>query len=296
MRWWLVALWFFVGGVASNDVSAGAGDIEQFIAGLEQQVGGRVGVAALDVAAGTEWKYRANELFPMMSTFKPLACAHMLTLGEQGSLEPNTVIPILETDLVPYAPATSQLVGGPGLTLMELCEATLRTSDNVAANLILREIGGPSALTNFVRIFGDQTTRLDRWEVELNEAVPGDPRDTTTPAAMVSLLKKLLLEDGLRPSAQSQLILWMKANAVSDGLLRSVLPIGWTIADRSGAGQNGSRAISGVVWDADDAPIIVTVYITEAKVGMPELNKAIAQIGNQIFRAASANQHGQNAN
>lgn len=290
MRCLVVALWFILGWLAPNGVSADAVDIKKFIADLEHRIGGRIGVAALNVASGTEWKYRASERFAMMSTFKPLACAHMLTLGEQGALNPNIKVAIVETDLVPHAPVTSNLVGGLGLTLMELCEATLRTSDNVAANLILEETGGPPALTKFIRAIGDQVTRLDRWEVELNEAAPGDPRDTTTPSAMVVLLKKLLLEDGLTPFAQRQLIQWMKSNAVSDALLRSALPAGWTIADRSGAGQNGSRAISGISWDADNRPLVITVYITQAKVGMSELNKAIAQIGEQIFRAVIANQ------
>lgn len=285
MRWIAVAVLFFATGLASVAAHAQTESFEQFIATLEQQIGGRIGVYARDITTGRTWQHRARERFPMMSTFKPLACAHMLTLGEQGSINPDIITPILETDLVPYAPVTSVLVGRPGLSLMELCEATLRTSDNVAANLVLRATGGPAALTTYIRRLGDSVTRLDRWEVELNEATPGDPRDTTTPAAMARLMRLLLVENGLGPAAQQQLTQWMQANAVSDTLLRSVLPAGWRIADRSGAGQNGSRAISAIVWPDNNAPVVVVIYITQSTASMDQLNGTIAKIGRHIFRA-----------
>ena len=283
LRFLVVALaWIVVG---QQIATAQPLAFSNFLASKEQDIGGRIGVMAIDIQSGRTWQYRPHERFPMMSTFKPLACAHMLTLAEKGKLDPNDPIPIHETDLVPYAPVTAGLVGGKGLSLMELCEATLRTSDNVAANLILRATGGPLALTEYLRSLGDQITRLDRVEVDLNEAKPGDPRDTTTPAAMVALLKKLLLGQGLSETVQEQLKKWMIANAVSDTMLRSVLPEGWSIADRSGAGQNGSRAISAVVWKNDGAPVVVAIYVTQARADISKLNAVTAEIGSQLFQA-----------
>ena len=281
----VVLVWTFLGQQAAAQPQA----FSKLLASKEQEFGGRIGVMAVDISSGRTWKYRPHERFPMMSTFKPLACAHMLTLAENGAIDPGAAIPIHEADLVPYAPVTASHVGGKGLSLLELCEATLRTSDNVAANLVLRATGGPSALTEYIRSLGDQITRLDRVEVELNEAKPGDPRDTTTPAAMVGLLKNLLLGQGVSKTAQEQLKEWMVANAVSDTMLRSVLPDGWRIADRSGAGQNGSRAISAVVWKNDDTPILVGIYITQSVADMATLNKAIAEIGDQIFNTIATN-------
>lgn len=281
----VVLLWTLLGQQSGAQPLA----FSKFLASKEQEIVGRIGVMAIDISSGRTWQYRAHERFPMMSTFKPLACAHMLTLGEQGAIDPQSITPIREEDLVPYAPVTADLVGGKGISLIDLCEVTLRTSDNVAANLILRATGGPPALTKYIRSLGDPVTRLDRFEVALNEAVPGDPRDTTTPAAMVDLLKKLLLGQGLSETAQQQLKEWMSANAVSDTMLRSVLPGEWRIADRSGAGQNGSRAISAVVWKNDNTPVVVGIYITQSGVDMATLNSTIADIGSHVFRSIATN-------
>ncbi len=286
-RWFCFITVLFALSPLTAGQSAWSTDLEPFVASWEQALGGRIGVTVVGINADREWHYRAHERFPMMSTFKTLACAHILTLAEKGTIDPNQTIQIRDADLVPYAPVTSKLVGGAGLSLLDLCEATLRTSDNVAANLILRATGGPDALTAYIRTLGDTVTRLDRWEVELNEAASGDPRDTTTPTAMASLLRLLLLDGGLSPLATQQLSAWMKANAVSDALLRSALPTGWSIADRSGAGQNGSRAIAAVVWDKVDNPYVVTIYITQAQADMAELNQTIAAIGHRVFSLIS---------
>lgn len=284
MRLWfcLIAALFALSPLTASG-SDRSTELGPFVANLEQTLGGRIGVTVVDINLDRTWHYRAHERFPMMSTFKTLSCAHMLTLAEQGAIDPNQTIQIQNADLVPYAPVTSKLVGGAGLSLLDLCEVTLRTSDNVAANLVLRATGGPEALTALIRTLGDTVTRLDRWEVELNEAASGDPRDTTTPAAMASLLRFLLLDGGLDPSSTQQLANWMKANAVSDALLREALPTGWSIADRSGAGQNGSRAIAAVVWDKANNPYVVTIYITQAQADMAELNRTIAAVGHRIF-------------
>ena len=124
-----------------------------------------------------------------------------------------------------------------GMTVRELCSAAITMSDNTAANLLLTTIGGPKELTAFLHNMGDHVTRLDRWEPELNEAIPNDERDTTMPVAMATTLRKLLTGELLTLASRQQLIDWMEADKVAGPLLRSALPAGWFIADKSGAGE-----------------------------------------------------------
>ena len=152
-----------------------------------------------------------------------------------------------------------------------------------AANLILTALGGPEAVTDFLRRIGDRTTRLDRYEPELNAATPGDPRDTTTPDAMAQTLKQLLIGDALSPSARAQLESWMTANAVADRLLRAKLPKGWRIADRSGAGGHGTRGVIAVLRPPEGAPLVVAIYMDGQRHDLKTRDAAIAEIGRAIF-------------
>lgn len=156
-------------------------------------------------------------------------------------------------------------------------------SDNTAANIVLENTGGPQALTFFMRSIGDQYTRLDRTEPELNEAAQGDIRDTTTPEQMVKTLNMLLFGNILSDESKNKLKDWMIKNKVADSLLRSVLPPGWNIADRSGSGGNGSRGITAVVWSDSRPPLIISIYMTQSNASFNERNKAVAEIGNEIF-------------
>lgn len=249
---------------------------------IERRLGGHAGVMVHDTHSGRRFEHRADERFPLLSTFKPLACAWLLSHSEQGKINLDKKIPIQEADLVTYSPITKDR---DTMTLAELCAATLATSDNTAANLILQETGGPAALTDFLRRLGDPFTRLDRYETALNEAAPGDPRDTTSPRAMVDTLEKLLTGKALAPASRQQLETWMTANRVSNAMLRSVLPEKWRIADRSGAGGNGSRAIIALIRPPERRPIVIAIYITGTEASLHELDAAIAEIGTLIFSA-----------
>src|SRR5690554_5590153 len=186
----------------------------------EARLDARVGLAIYDTGSAASWQYNADERFPMTSTFKVLACGALLARGDAGYLERNQRVSISQSDLVTYSPVTEEWVG-QAVSLDQLCEATMRTSDNTAANKVLEALGGPEAVTTFLRSLGDEVTRLDRWETALNEATPGDPRDTTTPAAMMDSLQKLLLGDALSPSAQATLTQWLLGNEVGEPLLRA---------------------------------------------------------------------------
>ncbi|MGS8178485.1 class A beta-lactamase, partial [Pseudomonas aeruginosa] len=165
------------------------------------------------------------------------------------------------------------------MSIADLCHATITMSDNTAANLLLDTVGGPAGLTAFLRDIGDATTRLDRTEPALNEALPEDMRDTTTPAAMADTLELLLFSELLSPEARAQLESWMRQDAVADDLLRASLPEGWMIGDKTGAGGNGSRSIIAVLRGPAGEPWLATVYMTQTGGDMDKRNAAIARIG-----------------
>lgn len=246
---------------------------------MEQKLGMRVGLSVIDTGRGTVVAYRETERFAMASTFKSLACAAALSGGD-AVLEQTTRI--TKADLRPHSPVTETRLGA-SLSARELCEITLRTSDNAAANAILKVLGGPAEVTSFLRGIGDTTTRLDRYEPEVNEATPGDPRDTTTPQAMAQTLERLLVGAALAPADRDQLDAWMSANAVADGLLRSRLPKGWQIADRSGAGGHGTRGVIAVVRPPGAQPLVIAIYMDGKTHPLKTRDAAIAEIGATIF-------------
>lgn len=252
---------------------------------IEAQLDARVGVAVHDLETGRTWQYQADERFPLSSTFKTLACAALLKRVDTGREQLNRIVTFDESALVTYSPVTEQRTGPDGMSLSELCHATMSMSDNSAANIVLQSLGGPKAVTEFMRSIGDQVTRLDRWETDLNEAVPGDERDTTTPNAMATTLRTLVLGDILSPESRLQLKEWLKSNQVGDALFRSGVPSDWTVADRTGAGGYGSRSIAAVMWPPARKPVIATVYLTETEASFALRNTAIAEIGMALSKA-----------
>ena len=250
---------------------------------LEASVGGRLGVAVLDTGSGRCLGHRLDERFPLCSTFKWLAAALVLQRVDAGVERLDRPVPIKAGDLLEHSPVTAAHVGRT-LTLAALCEATITLSDNAAANLILGTFGGPAALTAYTRSLGDPTTRLDRDEPTLNEARPGDERDTTTPTAMVATLRKVLLGDALSASSRERLTDWMLATKTSDDRLRAHLPEGWRLGDKTGAGGNGTLNDVGVVWATGREPVVVAVYLTEAANATPAArNAVIADAGRIIW-------------
>lgn len=248
------------------------------VAALEERVDARIGVAVLDTQTGQRWGYRADERFPMSSTFKVLACGAMLARVDAGEETLERRIRFDSSDLVTYSPVTEHRTGGGGMTLAELCEATITTSDNTAGNLVLGTLGGPAGLTDFMRSLGDDVTRLDRWETALNEATPGDPRDTTTPRAMADSLHALLVGDRLSPSSRERLIAWLVANQTGDAKLRAGLPEGWRIGDKTGGGGHGTNNDVAIIWPPGRQPVIVSVYLTDSQASFEARNAAIADV------------------
>ncbi|MCB5361333.1 class A beta-lactamase [Vibrio lentus] len=251
---------------------------------IESRVSARIGIAVYDSATKQTWSYKGDERFPMMSTFKTLACANLLYNFENEGLNLGLKVGIESDDLIVWSPVTKHLVGKE-LSLENACTATMTMSDNTAANVVLTGVGGPNGLTEFLRLAGDSNTRLDHMEPELNHARPGDVRDTTTPNSMVVTLNELVYGNTLSQESKLKLKNWMMGNKVSDGMLRSILPNDWSIADRSGAGSYGSRAITAMVWSENRAPLIISISLTETELTIQERDTVINEIGQLVFDA-----------
>lgn len=264
---------------------AGSDPLEEAVVAVETRLGARVGMTVLDDETGRVWHHRATELVALTSTFKALAGAALLARVDRREDQLERRVVFSKATLVPYSPATETRVGDPGMTLAEIAEAAITLSDNTAGNLLLETIGGPRGLTAFLRSIGDDVTRLDRWEPDLNEAAPGDPRDTTTAAAIAHSLRSLVLGRALSPASRDRLTAWMVDDRVGGPLLRAGLPASWKIADKTGAGGNGARGVVAVVWPTGRKPMTVAIYLAETRAAMAERNAAVAEIGAALARS-----------
>jgi beta-lactamase class A len=228
---------------------------------LEQRFGARLGVYAVDTGTGRELAYRADERFAMCSVFKALAAAAVLYRTPPEYLDKR--VHFTPSDLVDPSPVAARHVAD-GMTIREICDAAVRYSDNTAGNLLLADIGGPAGITEFARSMGDQVTRLDRTEPELNDAVPGDERDTTTPRAIAGSFRTLVLGDHLDPADRDLFTQWLVGNTTGDQRIRAGMPPGWRVGDKTGTGSYGTTNDVAVAWPPDAAPIAVAVLTSRA--------------------------------
>jgi len=228
-------------------------------AALEAEFGSRIGVYAIDTGSGDEIAYRADERFAYASTFKALAAAAVLQKNDIADLD--RVVTFSSDELITHSPVTELHVES-GMTLGELAEAAVRVSDNTAGNLLLEELDGPAGFTTALRAVGDDVTQAVRWEAGLNDGVPGDPRDTTSPRAFATDLREFALGDTLTSEKRELLVDWMSGNATGDTLIRAGVPADWTVADKSGSGGYGVRNNIAVVWPPGREPIVLAVLTT----------------------------------
>jgi beta-lactamase class A len=257
-------------------------------AALEALHGGRLGVSVLNTATGDSMSYRANERFPMCSTFKLLAVAAVLHKVDQDNERLDRWIPYGQKDLLDHAPVTRANVAKGGLTLHDLCEAAIEIGDNTAANLILASLGGPAAATAYVRSLGDAVTRIDRTEPTANTCIPGDPRDTTTPAAMAANLHKLTQDgDALTAGSQDLLMAWLYNCQTAAARIPAGLPPGWKSGDKTGSGDNGTANDIAILNYGSRAPIFVAAYYTGSKTPGSEIDGVLAEVGQIVSRRYS---------
>ncbi|MGN8078417.1 class A beta-lactamase [Variovorax sp. 22077] len=234
---------------------------EAQLAELERASGGRLGVAGFNTGSGVRLQHRAHERFPLCSTFKLMLAAAVLERSTRDGSLLSRNLSYGKGDLIDHSPITEKHVA-TGMTVAAMCAATIQYSDNAAANLLLKELGGPATVTAFARGIGDQTFRLDRTEPELNTSIPGDPRDTTTPSAMSDSIQRLVLGDALGAAQRDQLKTWLLGNTTSTERFLAGVPAGWKVGDKTGSGSYGSTNDVGVLWPPAGAPIVLSVYLT----------------------------------
>ncbi|MFD7513154.1 class A beta-lactamase [Streptomyces sp. NPDC059853] len=253
-----------------------AADPAEEFALLEEAYDARLGVYALDTGSGAEIGYREDERFAYASTFKALLCGAVLEeYGLEGMAE---VIPYGEEDLLPNSPITEERVAEGGMSKSDLCDATVRYSDNAAANLLWDTIGGPAGLQERLAGLGDEVTRMERWETDLNEAAPGDERDTTTPEAFAGDLAAYTLGEVLPEPERAQLTEWLVTNTTGDELIRAGVGEGWTVGDKTGGGGHGTRNDIAVLWpDSGEPPVVLAVFSTREEPDADWDNALIAE-------------------
>jgi beta-lactamase class A len=263
------------------------GTLVKHLAAIEAEVGGRLGVALLDVATGAIAGHRLDERFALCSTFKALAAAAVLARVDAGRDSIDRRIHYAAAELVTYSPTTKDHAGEAGMTLAELCEAAVTVSDNTAGNLLLAAIGGPAGLTAWLRELGDKVTRLDRIEPFLNEAAPGDRRDTTSPQAMATTLRRIVLGDALSPASRARLTDWLVGCKTGDARLRAGVPAGWRIGDKTGGGEHGATNDIAVLWPPGREPLVVCAYLAESVAPPERRNAALAAVGQAVAQAVA---------
>ena len=272
---------------AAPSAEEGLALAETRLAEIEAREGGRLGVFVRDTGTGATIEHRSDERFPMCSTFKLLTAAAALKRVDEGAERLDRKIAYGPSDLLEYAPIANAHVAEGGMTVADLCAAAIDWSDNTAGNLVLQSIGGPAGFTQFARSLGDNVTRLDRNEPTLNESLPGDERDTTSPRAMAATMQKVLVGDALSDASRSQLQMWLIGDKVGDKRLRAGLPPSWRIGDKTGTGDRGSTNAVAIIWPPGRAPLIATVYYTGSSASVDARNAVHKEIGALIAETFS---------
>ncbi|MCA1411839.1 class A beta-lactamase [Bradyrhizobium sp. NBAIM20] len=259
-----------------------AGDAPSEFESYERESGGRIGLYAENLATGKKLAWRADERFVMCSTFKASLAANVLARVDRGEEQLAAMIPYGQADLLEYAPVARENLAAGKMSVGQMCKAIVELSDNTCANLLLARIGGPAALTAFWRSIGDTTSRLDHNEPELNRSQPGDPRDTTTPAAMAGNLRRLVTGEALSPASRVLLTDWMVNCKTGANRLRGGLPAGWKIGDKTGNNGKDASGDIAVAWPKPDTPILIAAYTQGGTPSAAQITSAFARIGRMV--------------
>jgi beta-lactamase class A len=249
----------------------------QELARLEKSFSGSIGVYLLDTQKRRHFSYQGEKRYAFCSTFKALLGAAILHKSSQEADLLEREMTLNSSDFVAYSPVTEKHKDG-SMRIADLCAATIQTSDNTAANALLRELGGPAELTAYMRSIGDNAFRLDRWETELNSALPGDLRDTSTPSAMANSLQKLVLGNALAEPQKQLLKDWLIGNTTGNTRIRAGLPQGWIVGDKTGTGDYGNAHDIAVVWPPSRAPFVLAIYTSRKKKDSEARSDIIAEV------------------
>ncbi len=257
---------------------AGQDDLSGALSAIEARCGGRLGVGILDTATGAVRGHRGDERFPVCSTHKALSAAAVLHRVDRGEERLDRLVRFGSAEVLSHSPATKAHADADGMTLAAICEAAVTLSDNTAANLMFAAVGGPAGVTAFLRATGDQVTRLDRTEPTLNEARPSDPRDTTTPFAIVATLQRLVLGDALQQASRSHLTSWLVAGRTGSTRLRAGVPASWRVGEKTGTNDIGTANDIGILWPPGRAPLVVAAFVTASTAAQEAQDAAIAAV------------------
>jgi beta-lactamase class A len=254
------------------------------LAAYERATGGRIGLYAENIATGARIAWRADERFVMCSTFKASLAAFVLARADRGHDRLDRMIPYGTADLLDYAPVARQNLTAGAMSVAEMCKAIVELSDNTCANLLLAHVGGPAALTRFWRMTGDAITRLDHNEPELNRSPPGDPHDTTTPAAMAGTLRRLMLGNVLSQPSRERLTGWMVNCKTGDNRLRAGLPKDWRIGDKTGNNGQDAAGDIAMAWPEPGMPVIICAYTQGGSPTSAQLQSVFAEVGTIVVQ------------
>lgn len=269
-----------------SQVAWAGDDPEGLIAETERRSGGRLGVSALDTGTKRRIGHRADERFAMCSTFKLLLVAAVLEKIDHGRERLDRWIPFgAEAGLKAYAPVARANLAKGGMHLVAMAAATIEFSDNICANLLLDSLGGPAGVTAYARTLSDPVKRLDRKEPKLNTAIAGDPRDTTSPNAMLEDLRRLTLGDALLEASRAQLTSWLVGCRTAAARIPAGLPAGWKSGNKTGTGDNGSTNDVAIIWPPGRAPILMAVYFTGSTIKPDAREAVVADVARIVSKA-----------
>jgi beta-lactamase class A len=254
------------------------------LAAYERETGGRIGVYAENLASGVNMAWRGEERFVMCSTFKASLAAFVLARVDRGEDRLQDMVAYGAADLLDYAPVAKANLAAGAMSVSDMCKAIVELSDNTCANLLLARSGGPAALTAFWRATGDTVSRLDHNEPELNRSPPGDPHDTTTPAAMAGNLRRFLLGDALSPGSREHLTEWMVGCKTGNNRLRGGLPKDWKIGDKTGNNGKDASGDIAIAWPEAGGPVLVCAYTQGGSPTPPQFEAIFAEVGRMVGR------------
>lgn len=281
----LATLVGLAGMTALPRLATSSGSDMEAIALLEHEVGGRIGLAALNTANRRWLAHRSDERFAMCSTFKLMLAAAILARVDRGSLKLEQAVPFNRDEILPTSPIGQAHPNGGSEPLSRMLQSVVEASDNTAANRLLALIGGPPGYTAYLRGIGDSVTRLDRVELDLNSNLPGDARDTTTPRTMVEDMQRVLLGNHLSPSSREQLLQWMRNCKTGHNRLRARLPQEWDAGDKTGTGVRGAVNDLAIFFAPQRSPILLACYMSDSESPREVLDGAHARIGALVASA-----------
>jgi beta-lactamase class A len=248
-------------------------DSAAHFAALEKKYTARLGVYAVATGSGASIGYRADERFAFCSTFKTLAAAAVLQRHPLSYLD--TMVKYTRADVDSISPITRQHID-TGMSVRDLCDAAIRYSDGTAGNLLMRDIGGPAALTAYLRGLGDTASRMDDYEPALNDEPPGNPRDTTTPRAIAGAYRQVVLGTALTADKRALILDWLRRNTTGAADIRAGVPQGWTVADKTGHSDYGRANDIAIAWPPAGAPYVIAILTDRVGYGTPSQYPMIA--------------------